>query len=284
MIEFAVISDIHGNYKAFEAFLKYVEGFHLDGIICLGDYVTDSPYPERTMELLYGMMEKYTCYMVRGNREQYLIDNFYEPKGFHSSSATGTLYYTALHISKEDIHFFESLPISAKLNLLNCPDTMLCHGSPSEMRGNLFEDPELKKDILKSMDEEFLFGGHSHHQEVYTQYGKTYLNPGSIGLAIDGVGRQAQFALIHTEVKNSKPTYAIDLKSIPYDVDSFLQDFTGSGLDECGMILNRAIKKTLVTGVNYFYQMIAEVQNRIGKPAAQVPESIWQQAADHLHI
>lgn len=283
-MKFAVISDIHGNYKAFEAFLKYIEGHPPDGIICLGDYVTDSPYPNRTMELLYGMMERYTCYMVRGNREQYLIDNFYEPKGYHPSSATGTLYYTALHISKEDIHFFESLPTFMKLNLIGCPDTMLCHGSPFELRGNFYEDPELKVSIINNMEEEFLLGGHSHHQEVYKQNGKTYLNPGSLGLAIDGVGRQAQFALVQTEVVDRKPTYVIELKSIPYDVDSFLQDFTGSGLDEYGMMLSKAIKKTLITGVNYFYHMIVEVQKRTGSPLAHVPESIWQQVAEDLQI
>ena len=37
MIKIAVISDIHGNYKALEAFLKYIEEHTVDGIICLGD-------------------------------------------------------------------------------------------------------------------------------------------------------------------------------------------------------------------------------------------------------
>ena len=89
-MKLAVISDIHGNYKAFEAFLAYIEDKEVDAILCLGDYVTDSPYPQRTMELLFQMMEKYTCYMVRGNREQYLIDNYYHPQGWKLySSANG---------------------------------------------------------------------------------------------------------------------------------------------------------------------------------------------------
>ena len=33
----AVISDIHGNYKALEAFLEYIEENPVDGIVCLGD-------------------------------------------------------------------------------------------------------------------------------------------------------------------------------------------------------------------------------------------------------
>lgn len=51
-MKLAVISDVHGNYKALEAFLAYIGKNPVDGIVCLGDYVTDSPYPQRTMELL----------------------------------------------------------------------------------------------------------------------------------------------------------------------------------------------------------------------------------------
>ena len=32
----ALISDVHGNYKALEAFLAYIEHKNVYGIICLG--------------------------------------------------------------------------------------------------------------------------------------------------------------------------------------------------------------------------------------------------------
>lgn len=79
MKRLALISDVHGNYKALEAFLEYIEEHPVDGIICLGDYVTDSPYPERTMELLHKMRETRDCCMLRGNREDYLLDNAHQP-------------------------------------------------------------------------------------------------------------------------------------------------------------------------------------------------------------
>ena len=50
MARYALISDIHGNFKALEAFLEYIQGNPVDGIISLGDYVTDGPYPEKIME------------------------------------------------------------------------------------------------------------------------------------------------------------------------------------------------------------------------------------------
>lgn len=61
----AVISDIHSNYKALEAFLAYIEDCRVDAVIGLGDYVTDCPYPERTLSLLHEMEKKYPCHLLR---------------------------------------------------------------------------------------------------------------------------------------------------------------------------------------------------------------------------
>lgn len=94
MKRIALMSDIHGNYKALEAFLKYIESNPVDGIICLGDYVTDAPYPQRLMSLLYTMKEQYPCYLLRGNREEYLLENLGNCKGWKPSSANGILLYT----------------------------------------------------------------------------------------------------------------------------------------------------------------------------------------------
>ena len=74
------------------------------------------------------------------------------------------------------------------------------------------------------------------------------------------------------------------LMSIPYDVKSFLQDFRGSGLDQTALILNRAVKKTLVTGVNYFYLSILEVQRETGLGLSQIPESAWEKVAERLEL
>ena len=87
MKKIALVSDIHGNYRALEAFLDFLADHPVDGIICLGDYVTDSPYPERTMVLLQEMRQRYSCYMLRGNREDYLLNNRDNHENWKCSSA-----------------------------------------------------------------------------------------------------------------------------------------------------------------------------------------------------
>ncbi|MBO5167181.1 MAG: metallophosphoesterase family protein [Lachnospiraceae bacterium] len=281
-MKLAVISDIHGNYKAFEAFLAYIEDKEVDAILCLGDYVTDAPYPQRTMDLLFRMMEKYTCYMVRGNREQYLIDNFYHPQGWKPSSANGMLYYTAEHITAEQIHFFEGLPFARELCLPECPPMIICHGTPEDLRGNFVEEPQLRETVLKSVNVPYLFGGHSHNQEIECRYGTTYVNPGSLGGAIDGVGKLARFAMLETVEREGEPAFEVELITIPYDIDSYLQDFKESGLDECGGVLAQAVKKNLLTGINYFYQSVVEAGKISGKPISEVSEETWEQVAQKL--
>lgn len=284
----AVISDIHGNYKALEAFLEYIERHPVDGIICLGDYVTDAPYPERTMEMTYHMQKQYPCYMIRGNREEYLIDNYHKNQGWKPSSPNGALYYTAMHITDQDIAFFESLPTVDTITIKNHPPIVICHGTPDEVRGNVWLDKGLKDRVLDSLSGDYLLGGHSHHQEIYQKHSmasyptplKTYINPGSLGLAIDGVGRRAQFAVL----RGTKTEWNPQLLSIPYDVERFLQDFTTSGLDEYGMILNRAIKKTLITGINYFYRSVVRASEYCNKPLPQIPEDIWQRIAIEFEL
>lgn len=277
---YAVISDIHGNYKALEAFMEYCSTHPVDGIIALGDYVTDSPYPERIMALLRQMRAQYQCYMVRGNRENYLLENLREDKGWKPSSASGCLCYTAQHLTAEDMKLLESMPEEMSVVIEGCPELYICHGIPGGVRGNVDLTPGLREAALQKTDGNYLLGGHSHVQEIYKWNGKTYLNPGSLGLALDGIGRNIHFAII----RDRNGEWEAELHSIPYDAEAFLRDFTESGLDELGFVLNRAVKKSITTGINYVLKCVTEVEKETGLPPQLVPEKLWEKIAKELDM
>lgn len=284
MKRIALISDVHGNYKALEAFLKYIEKRPVEGIICLGDYVTDSPYPERTMALLYEMRERYTCYMLHGNREDYLLHNVDNAEGWKPSSANGTLFYTLQHITQTDLAFFASLPTERQLQLEGCPVLYLCHGTPGRVRGNMYEEEGLREKVMESLRYPYLLGGHSHHQEIYKSHGKTYVNPGSLGFAVDGIGRHGQFAML----TGTEECWEVEFVSIPYDVEGYLQDFRKSGVDEIGMTLNKAIRKSLLTGTNYFFKCILAMEIRAKElglaSMPEVPEAEWKELEERFGL
>lgn len=64
-MKLAVISDLHGNYYALAKVLAFLRSQEIDGIIGLGDFVTDGPFPQRMMRVLREMQEEFPCYLVR---------------------------------------------------------------------------------------------------------------------------------------------------------------------------------------------------------------------------
>ena len=94
-MKLAVISDLHGNYYALAKVLAFLRSQEIDGIIGLGDFVTDGPFPQRMMRVLREMQEEFPCYLVRGNREEYLLENLRHPQNWKAGSSTsGLLDYT----------------------------------------------------------------------------------------------------------------------------------------------------------------------------------------------
>lgn len=283
-VRYALISDIHSNYKAFEAFLEYIGKHPVDGVICLGDYVTDGPYPERTMALLYGIQEKYTCYMVRGNREDYLLDNVDNKEGWKPSSANGSLYYTSQHLTVADTSFFASLPTEREVQIEECPRLYVCHGTPGRVRGNVTWEAGLKEKALEDLPCQYLLGGHSHHQEIFRQQDKSYINPGSLGYGFDGMGGKSQFAIL----TGSGESWEAELLAIPYDREGYLKAFAESGLDEMGMTLSKVVKKSLMVGRNCFYECILAMEKEAEKAGvgsiAEMPEEVWQRVGKELGI
>lgn len=281
----AVISDIHGNYKALEAFVEYIERQEAQGngiaeILLLGDFFTDGPDPKRIMRMLRNLEAKYPCHYVLGNREEYLLGDLLKPQGWKPSSLNGMLYFVAQRLDAEIIDFMKELPIFKKICYEGLPSITICHGSPTDTRSNFMEDPGKHAQCMKALDTDFLIAGHTHRQEVSKLYNKMYLNPGALGMAIDSVGGQAPFAIL-TGVNGN---WEIELKSIPYDIESYLNDFKESGLLATGFVLSRATQKTLLTGVNYFFKTVIEVGRKTGLPSAQIPENIWEEVASELGI
>ena len=72
-MKIGIISDIHSNIYAFKACTEYMEKHKCDEYFFLGDYISDTPYTRETMDYLYEFMENHTCYLLRGNREEYML-------------------------------------------------------------------------------------------------------------------------------------------------------------------------------------------------------------------
>lgn len=112
-MKIGVISDIHSNIVAFRACVDYLEEEGCDEYFLLGDYVSDTPYTRETLDFLYTFIQTHTCYLLRGNREEYMLaqreDRLAgrEEKKWIYNSASGNLLYTYEQLTEQDFAFFE---------------------------------------------------------------------------------------------------------------------------------------------------------------------------------
>lgn len=232
-MDIAVLADIHSNYIALEHCMSYALQRGIDTFLFLGDYIGDMAYPERTMKLLHEYQEKYTCYFIKGNKENYWLDyrNRGETGWLEHNSTTGALWYAYQHLEKQDLDFFEQLPISQDYSFETLPTLTACHGSPRNVREALILDEALTKEILETSRTDFILCGHTHVQgKMYYQRkndtaGKVVLNPGSVGLPLKS-NHSSQFMILHGE----NQTWTEEFINLSYDAEEVIAQLTESGL------------------------------------------------------
>ena len=66
-MKLAIMSDIHGNYRALQSCLEHALAQHVDTYIFLGDYLGEFPYPQKTLKILYELRSKYSCLLTSLN-------------------------------------------------------------------------------------------------------------------------------------------------------------------------------------------------------------------------
>lgn len=176
----AVLSDIHANYTALKACYSDIKHHNINRIIFLGDYVTDFPLPEHTFDLLYMIQKEYTCDFIKGNREEYLLkSNNWKP-----SSKNGALLHTYQHLRDKDIDFIKRLPLTKKLNIDGTDSILIAHGSPDSCFEGLY--PNSEENWFNRFEETILLIGHTHEALNLTQNNKKIINPGSVGVSVNG--------------------------------------------------------------------------------------------------
>lgn len=285
-MKLALLSDIHSNHYAFKACIDKIDTLDIDGIIFLGDYVSDCPCPQITMELIKEVSRNYQTWFVKGNREEYLVSHHdsVNDDGWIFSSNTGSLLYTYENLSENDIEFFRTLPVCISIEINGYPTIIACHGSPLSSREALFPAQENTDRYLKEMESCFIVIGHTHNQYCYHAYGKTLINGGSVGAPTNGQTK-AQFAVL--ESKGSE--WVHKFISVEYDIQKMVEEFEESKFNEKALIWAKCMLKHLQTGIDFNLKclMLADELAQKQEPlydTSQIPEIYWTQAARDLGI
>ena len=217
MIDIAVFADIHGNHSALQACIDYAMGRGITNFLLLGDYVSDCPYPQKTMELIYVLKQYFNTCIIRGNREEYLLN--YRKKGgegWKAGSSSGSLLYTYNNLTDKDFDFFASLQNQGVYEMPGMPKFQYCHGSPENTSEVLIREKRNTKRILAHMNTSLLLHGHVHIQDAYVYRGKKPLAPDLSGFPGLTAGKRSSVYFTETEKHGKKSLFSLSMTGKRY--------------------------------------------------------------------
>ncbi|MGB8478520.1 MAG: YfcE family phosphodiesterase [Acidobacteriaceae bacterium] len=173
-MKIAIISDIHGNIAALEAFPER----DCDRILCLGDLVDYGPSPREVIR----WVREHGAYCIRGNHDQaagYRTDpHCSEP---FLRMAVATLRYTVHIVSAADAKYLQQLPVQQELTIEKSR-FYLVHATPTDpLYGYCAATSDRWVKELEWVDADIVLTGHTHIPVIRQIGSKTLVNPGSLG-------------------------------------------------------------------------------------------------------
>jgi protein phosphatase len=170
----AIVSDIHGNLAALEAFPEK----SFDHLWCLGDLVDYGPRPHEVIQWI----KQHATAVIRGNHDHAVgfgVDPQCSPAYKHLASET--MRYTRSVCTTDDFEFLRDLPVQKEL-VIGTKKFYLVHAAPTDpLFGYRPEASQLWEAEVAWINAEILLVGHTHTPFVRRIGGCTIMNPGSLG-------------------------------------------------------------------------------------------------------
>jgi len=232
-MKLAIISDIHGNFEAFQQVLEDIDRLGVDEVISLGDNIGYGPEPDRVIE----QIRTRRIPSVQGNHELALKDEQY--LNWFNPAARKSLIRTRDLLSDESLRFIATLK-----PFLISYDCRFVHGFPpdSALIYMFQASARSKLDVFAKAAERLCFIGHTHTLEIVGYDGqkleyhdlpkgltgldrekKYIINIGSVGQPRDA-SNDAKYA-----IWDSKDD-TIDVRFIPYDIARVAKKIQDAGL------------------------------------------------------
>ena len=231
----ALMTDLHANWRAFEACLDHARSLHPDRLVFLGDFIGYGPEPNEVVERVMREVE-HGAVAVLGNHDQALA----ETRESMISDAEIALAWTRGQLGTEAREFLTSLPMGVEDG-----NRLYVHASPQTSPAWIYvNDGATAKRALEASQAQLVFCGHTHIPAAYsiTATGRLisfqpvpsvpipltrhrqWLNVvGAVGQSRDG-DPAASYALLDTD--RSEITHL----RVPYDVEAAAAAILQAGL------------------------------------------------------
>ena len=229
----AFISDIHGNFTAFQAVLADINSQSIDQIVCLGDTITLGPQP---IEVLNALKEL-KCLYIKGNHDAAVLNPENAAQYEITEHLVPDLIWCKDQLSADNIDFINSFKPMLEINLQNGHQILAFHGSPLSTTDIIqaTTPPEQLDVYFKGQKASIFIGGHSHIQMVRRYDDKLILNSGSTGNAFRFVYSPGKpvYLLPWAEymiIDQSGNSLNIDARRVYFDTEELLRKVKESHL------------------------------------------------------
>jgi len=282
-MKIAILSDIHGNYRALLRCLEHAKEQKVDAYIFLGDYLGEFAYPQKTMEIIYDIQKQHTCFFLRGNKEDYWIDRRRDIncEWENGNQSIVSMQYNYENLKSDDIDYFESLPICKRICFDGMTPILVCHGTPFANNLKLLPGNENVKKVIDQCAEKYIICGHTHIQGPIYDKEKKIINAGAVGVPLNSP-KKTQYLIMEADGSEWKSTFY----SLEYDVDEAIRDIHESGLWDKTPHWCRITEHLLYTGeishgtvLNYVMKL-----NEYKDPWYNIDSKYWEKALRDLGI
>jgi diadenosine tetraphosphatase ApaH/serine/threonine PP2A family protein phosphatase len=216
-----LLYDVHGNLPALQAVLT--DAADVDSWILGGDYTLFGAWPAETIDLLRSLDARW----LRGNGERWTAS----PSDAPGPVQAGIARCREL-LGDDLVGQLGALPESVKGD-----GALFVHGSPKSDVESFFPEPAPDEDALMGdVTDGLLVFGHTHLQFARQgPHGVELVNPGSVGMPMDGDHRAAYGVLADNG--------AVDLRRVEYDHQASadaIREVIGQGGEEAARRIERA--------------------------------------------
>jgi diadenosine tetraphosphatase ApaH/serine/threonine PP2A family protein phosphatase len=194
-----LLYDVHGNLEALEAVLADAGEAGVGRFLLGGDYALFGPRPLETVERLRELDAR----MIRGNGERWAAHAHEAPD---DPVVQGAIEECRAQLGDRTIAELAALP-----EWLTGDGVRFCHASPiSDVRGFTPDAADEDAELLGDHAEPLVVVGHTHIQFERTGPGGVRIvNPGSVGMPVDG-DRRAAWAILHGDGR-------VEARRVEYD-------------------------------------------------------------------
>jgi predicted phosphodiesterase len=232
MTRLAILADLHGNLPALEAVQADLAQFSVDQVVVAGDVINWGP---SSAEVAARVLEAGWA-VIRGNNEFYLLDygTPRAPAAWADTNQWALLPWLRQQLPNPWTAVIAAWPDTLSLRFPDAPPVRVVHGSP---RGNAepihsaATEAEIA-DMLAGVREPLLIAAHTHLAMDRQVNGWHILNPGSVGVPLDG-RHLARYLLLEGDSRGWRPTF----RAVPIDPAPVLVEFERQGfLESCGVV------------------------------------------------